>query len=61
MEYDIIKKTDPTELVNEVNEWIRKGWKPTGGVSVAFGRIRSTTGAKSWTEVLFHLQAMIRE
>ncbi len=48
-------------MVSEVNEWIKKGWKPKGGVSVAFGRIRSTTGAKSWTEVLFHVQAMIKD
>ena len=61
MEYIVIKKTDASELVIEVNVSINKGWKPLGGVSVAFGRIRSTTGAKAWTEVLFHVQAMIKE
>ena len=61
MEYMVIKKTDTNQLVSEVNEWISKGWKPTGGVSVAFGRIRNETGSKSWTEVLFHIQAMIKE
>jgi len=61
MEYFVIKKTDSAELVTEVNEWISKGWKPIGGVSIAFGRIRSTTGAKSWTEVLFHVQAMVKD
>ena len=61
MEYMVIKKTDTTELVSEVNDWISKGWKPTGGVSVAFGRIRNESGSKSWTEVLFHIQAMVKE
>jgi len=61
MEYMVIKKTDANELIEEVNAWINKGWKPTGGVSIAFGRIRSATGAKAWTEVLFHIQAMVKE
>jgi len=61
MEYFVIKKTGSEELVTEVNEYISRGWKPIGGVSIAFGRIRSTTGTKSWTEVLFHVQAMIKE
>ena len=61
MEYTLIKKTDANGLVSEVNEWINKGWKPIGGVAVAFGRIRNETGSKSWTEVLFHIQAMMKE
>ena len=61
MEYMVIKKTDLNELVTEVSAWINKGWKPKGGVSIAFGRVRSSTGAKAWTEVLFHVQAMIKE
>lgn len=61
MEYIVVKKTDAMELVTEVNAWINKGWKPSGGVSIAFGRIRNTTGSKSWTEVLFHVQAMIKD
>jgi hypothetical protein len=62
MEYLLIKKTDAIDLVTEVNEWIKKGWKPCGGISIAFGRIRNTTGgSKAWLEVLFHVQAMIKE
>ncbi len=61
MEYILLKTTDANDLSAEVNAWINKGWKPQGGVAVAFGRIRSTSGAKAWVEVLFHLQAMIKE
>ena len=62
MEYIIIKKTDATELVTEVNTLINKGWKPTGGISIAFGRMKNITGgSKDWIEVLFHAQAMIKE
>jgi len=62
MEYLVIKKTDMGELVTEVNGWINKGWKPVGGVSIAFGRIRNTEGnSKAWIEVLIHVQAMIKE
>jgi hypothetical protein len=62
MEYMIVKKTDAQDLAAEVNSWISKGWKPSGGISIAFGRIRNTTGgSKDWTEVLFHAQAMLKE
>ena len=62
MEYTLIKKTDAIELVAEVNLYINKGWKPIGGISIAFGRIRNTTGGnKDWTEVLFHAQALTKE
>ena len=61
MEYTLIKKTDANELITEENAWIQKGWKPTGGVSIAFGRIRNNDSSKAWLEVLFHIQAMIKE
>ena len=61
MEYILLKKTDAGELVAEVNNMISKGWRPLGGVSIAFGRIRNNYGAKAWVEVLFHVQAMIKE
>ncbi len=62
MEYIVVKKTEANDLVTEVNTWIGKGWKPSGGISIAFGRIRNTTGgSKDWVEVLFHAQAMIKE
>ena len=34
MEYKIVYGEDPRELEEEVNELIRKGWKPQGGVCV---------------------------
>ncbi len=62
MEYIVIKKTDANDLITEVNALIKEGWKPTGGISIAFGRMRNTSGgSKDWTEVLFHAQAMIKE
>ena len=61
MEYIVVKKTDANDLVAEVNSYINKGWKPLGGVSIAFGRIRNTSDSKAWAEVLFHIQAMIKE
>ena len=61
MEYIVVKKTDANELIAEVNAWISKGWKPLGGVSIAFGRVRNNSGAKAWVEVLFHVQALIKE
>ena len=62
MEYLVIKKTDMGELVTEVHAWINKGWKPMGGVSIAFGRIRNNdSNSKAWIEVLFHVQAMVKE
>ncbi len=62
MEYTVIKKTDANDLVTEINVLILKGWKPTGGISIAFGRVRNTTGgSKDWNEVLFHAQAMVKE
>jgi len=62
MEYTMIKKTDANDLIAEVNVWMNKGWKPSGGISIAFGRIRNTTGGnKDWVEVLFHAQALIKE
>ncbi len=62
MEYTVVKKTDANELIAEVNVRIKEGWAPSGGISIAFGRIRNTTGgSKDWTEVLFHAQALIKE
>ena len=62
MEYTVIKKTDVNDLITEVNVWMNKGWQPSGGVSIAFGRMKNTTGgSKDWIEVLFHAQALIKE
>jgi Domain of unknown function (DUF1737) len=62
MEYQIVKKTEASELQQEVNALIAKGWKPLGGIAISFGRIRNPESSyKSWIEVLFHVQAMTRE
>ena len=62
MEYMLVKKTDAGDLITEVNVWLKEGWKTSGGISIAFGRIRNTTGgSKDWMEVLFHAQALIKE
>ncbi|MEO6329024.1 MAG: hypothetical protein ABIO55_08835 [Ginsengibacter sp.] len=62
MEYLVVKRTEANDLVAEINTLLNQGWKPTGGISIAFGRIRNTTGgSKDWSEVLFHAQALIKE
>jgi hypothetical protein len=61
MEYTLIKKTNANELIAEVKALIQKGWKPIGGVSIAFGGIRNNDSSKAWLEVLFHIQAMVKE
>jgi len=37
MEYNVCRATTLVVLVSKVNEWIGKGWKPQGGVSVDAG------------------------
>ncbi len=62
MEYTVIKKTDAADLITGVNALLAKGWKPSGGISIAFGRVKNDSGgSKNWLEVLFHAQAMIKE
>lgn len=62
MEYTVIKKTDVADLITNVNTLMAEGWKPCGGISVAFGRVKNESGgSKNWLEVLFHAQAMIKE
>ena len=34
MEYRVINESKMTDLVREVNNAIKEGWKPQGGVSV---------------------------
>ena len=35
MLYKIIQSTDPQEVVDHVNDSIRDGWRPYGGLSIA--------------------------
>jgi hypothetical protein len=50
MEYRIIAGRDVQKLENDVNDLIRKGWKPQGGVS------RAETNEFSW-----FAQAMVKD
>ncbi|MDQ6761639.1 MAG: DUF1737 domain-containing protein [Bacteroidota bacterium] len=62
MEYTVIKKTDVADLITDVNTLVAKGWKPCGGISIAFGRVKNDSGgSKNWLEVLFHAQALVKE
>ena len=49
MEYDVIERRTLNILINDVNTWIKKGWKPIGGVCV----VKSET-------FYYHLQTMIK-
>ncbi len=62
MEYTVVKKTDVADLIADVNILLGKGWKVSGGVSIAFGRVKNDSGgSKNWLEVLFHAQALVKE
>ncbi len=50
MEYRIISKKNENELEREINEMLRKGWKPQGGLVVV-------DAPDSW----IYWQAVIRE
>jgi hypothetical protein len=34
LEYALVITAHPIELVNEVNDWLTKGWQPLGGAFV---------------------------
>lgn len=51
MEYMILRHSDETTLENRVNELIRDGWRPSGGICVT----HSDTG-----RLEFYLQAIVR-
>lgn len=35
MTYKIVQSTDPQAVVEKVNEEIRKGWLPLGGIAIS--------------------------
>lgn len=45
-EYTIVIGISPTELVTKVNEHIKQGWQPIGGVCIATAK---TLGDKTTT------------
>ena len=57
MEYTLVVKKTPSELKERVNEMIRDGWEPLGGISVTQMDIGSNLG--SVMEKLF-AQAVIK-
>lgn len=48
MEYDVISESDIKTLIKTVNDMIRKGWKPQGGIQ------QSSQGER------FYMQAMVK-
>ncbi len=58
MEYTIILSTNSTlDLMSQVNEHIKKGWKPQGGVSV----VSHVFLAIDHNPMIAYLQAMVKE
>lgn len=35
-QYDVVKATKMMELLSEVNDMLKHGWQPFGGVSIAY-------------------------
>lgn len=50
MKYDIIMETTPHKLITSVNEKLKEGWKPQGGIALI---LHSTHE--------YYLQAIIKE
>lgn len=50
MQYDVIKASNEYDLKLRVNEAIKKGWKPQGGIAFAIS---------GWSETW--IQAMVKE
>lgn len=52
VEYLVVSKTSPRELQNAVNEYLREGWQPQGGIAVV-ADIANKDGR-------FYFQALVR-
>ena len=52
MEYTVVSVVEIDFLVNRVNDFIKRGWKPLGGVSVT---------KQGRGELLVYHQAMVKE
>ena len=66
MRYIILHEEYPSELVESVNEYIKKGWTPVGGVAVAETPDTTEHDISSMSSTVSSLntvccQAMIRE
>ena len=56
MQYFIVKSGDTQKVVTRVNDYIKEGWKPQGGISISM--TRSTIGNYMSYE---YAQAIVRE
>lgn len=54
VEYTLVDSSDVTELIAKVNRLIDEGWRPQGGIAVAWFDVAGDLTA-------WHYQAMIRD
>jgi hypothetical protein len=52
MEYRVISESKMADLVKEVNNAIKEGWKPQGGVSVTKGLAPLLGAAFVWAQAM---------
>jgi Domain of unknown function (DUF1737) len=52
MEYRVISESKMADLVKEVNNAIKEGWKPQGGVSVTKGHAPVLGQAFVWAQAM---------
>jgi hypothetical protein len=52
MEYRVINESKMTDLVKEVNNAMKEGWKPQGGVSVTKGLAPLLGSAFVWAQAM---------
>jgi hypothetical protein len=52
MEYRVISESKIADLVREVNDAIKEGWKPQGGVSVTKGLAPLLGQAFVWAQAM---------
>ena len=58
-EYKIVMATTPVELVNEVNELIKVGWIPTGGIVITQSPASQQIGDYVGVQTFSH-QSMVK-
>lgn len=57
LEYTVIQQTGESNLINEVNEHIKAGWRPQGGVSMVLW----TDPEGEYPHEYLYAQAMLRD
>ncbi len=58
-EYKIVMSQAPAELAKLINELIKEGWIPTGGVAITQSPVSKQVGDYLATETMSH-QAMVK-